>query len=311
MLLNTVDCRQLKALNATTALNKSWGMDLENMQMRCCSVIFALNNQRIRPRGELSEQSTCHTSPLSTRHLAMWPKIISLEILKIFALVLIGLIYVGVEVYSFFGLRGNYLRTVHHKNFRNVNYPHSKFAICAIAKDEDEFLVEWMEYHIKLGASRVYLFDNNSTRPQNLYIMDYIRSDFVEYFTVGDNKLPNSQLYVYERCLHEFGYRHDYMAFIDIDEFIVVKNKSLSIPDILDEYDDCGGLTLNWMLHGPSGHIQRPKGKIQDAYHKCFKHPLIKSIVNTQRVVGIQSNPHSFHYNFGYYACDTSHNRYL
>ena len=239
----------------------------------------------------------------------MWPKIIPLEILKIFALVLIGLIYVGVEVYSFFGLRGNYLRTVHHKNFRNVNYPHSKFAICAIAKDEDEFLVEWMEYHIKLGASRVYLFDNNSTRPQNLYIMDYIRSDFVEYFTVGDNKLPNSQLYVYERCLHEFGYRHDYMAFIDIDEFIVVKNKSMSIPDILDEYDDCGGLTLNWMLHGPSGHIQRPKGKIQDAYHKCFKHPLIKSIVNTQRVVGIQSNPHSFYYNFGYYACDTSHNR--
>ena len=63
------------------------------------------------------------------------------------------------------------------------------------------------------------------------------------------------------------------------------------------------------MLFGCAGQILEPKGKVRETFHKCYKHPLVKTIVNTKRVVGIKSDPHTFRYVFGYYACDTSHNR--
>lgn len=204
---------------------------------------------------------------------------------------------------------GRYFRSIYRTKYREVNYPHSKFAICAIAKDEDEYLTEWVEHHAKLGASRIYLFDNNSTRPQNLFLMDYIRSGFVEYFTIGGYKEPNAQLHAYERCLHEYRDQHDYIAFIDVDEFIVINNSARSVPDILDDYSDCGGLALNWMIFGSAGQIQQPKGRVLETFHQCYKHPLVKLIVNTQRAIGIKSNPHSFQYVYGSHACDTSHNR--
>ena len=90
---------------------------------------------------------------------------------------------------------GHYFRSIYQAKYREVNYPRSKFAICAIAKDEDEYLPEWIDHHAKLGASRIYLYDNNSTRPQNIFIMDYIRSGIVEYFTIGGYKEPNAQLH--------------------------------------------------------------------------------------------------------------------
>ena len=73
-------------------------------------------------------------------------------------------------------------------------------------------------------------------------------------------------------------------GFIDVDEFIVPANimKGEKITDVLKIYEskNIGGLALNWMIFGHSGHETRPVGGVLSSYNKCVINNLIKTIGN-------------------------------
>ena len=186
-------------------------------------------------------------------------------------------------------------------------------ALCLIVKDDLD-LEEWVEYHLALGVGRVYLFDDNSTHPPLLPVVHrFISSGHVVYRYLSDplpphtldKWAPNKQLFVYRQCIREFGEQHVFMGFIDSDEFIVLRNPADRLLDILERYRNYGGLTLNWMMFGSSGHITRPAGGVLRNYHKCHKNHHVKSIVNLRYVKDICS-PHRFYYKSGYYAVDSN-----
>lgn len=39
-------------------------------------------------------------------------------------------------------------------------------SICAIVKDEDKDIREWLNYHFAIGFEHVLIYDNNSRNPQ-------------------------------------------------------------------------------------------------------------------------------------------------
>src|SRR6266536_1517740 len=56
-----------------------------------------------------------------------------------------------------------------HGNFPSINLRECSlaaeptFALCAILKDEADYIEEWLAFHILQGVSRVILYDNNSS----------------------------------------------------------------------------------------------------------------------------------------------------
>ena len=56
------------------------------------------------------------------------------------------------------------------------------------------------------------------------------------------------QLYIYSKCIRNHGSRHRWMAFIDADEFFVIKDGTPGLPALLREYEDFGGLAVNWQV---------------------------------------------------------------
>lgn len=176
----------------------------------------------------------------------------------------------------------------------------SEVAICAVAKNERE-IHEWVEYHYKLGIEKFYIYDNGDI-DEKQYLKDFIQQGVVS-LAVDTSLAP--QLKIYHQCLKEHRHHHRWIAFIDVDEFIVTKN-SCSIPSILKRYERYGGLTLSWMMFGSSGHEKKPPGGVLGNYWKCFKFEHIKSIVNTRYTLTHKGNPHSFTYRPGYYAVDTN-----
>ena len=43
--------------------------------------------------------------------------------------------------------------------------------------------------------------------------------------------------------------RHQWMAFVDADEFIVIRDPAIaSLPQLLREYADYGALVINWQV---------------------------------------------------------------
>ena len=57
-----------------------------------------------------------------------------------------------------------------------------KIALCAIAKNENLYIREWVEYYMKLGFSNIILYDNNNINGECFeeVINDYIESGFVK-----------------------------------------------------------------------------------------------------------------------------------
>jgi hypothetical protein len=179
--------------------------------------------------------------------------------------------------------------------------------MCLVYKNE-YYLDEWVEYHKQLGCSKFYLFDNNSSFLTPESVLHYVDTGLVEIRTLGNEHGVMKQLKAFTTCITEFGHLHDFMGFIDSDEFIVIKDKTKLIPDILKAYTEYGGLTLNWMVFGSSGHIKKPPGGLLKNYYKCYPNFHIKTIVNLAYVSNT-INPHYFHYKDNKYAVDIAGNK--
>eukprot|EP01035_Chromulina_nebulosa_P027783 gene27783-36583_t len=120
--------------------------------------------------------------------------------------------------------------------------------------------------------------------------------------------VQQSKMYLRHNCFaicFAHKRKHRFIGFIDTDEFIVTANPSASIPLILSQYEQFGGLALSWMSFGSSGHIRRPVGGVIANYQWCFPNRHIKSIVNTKHTLGPSLNTHAFNFVANYSAVTT------
>lgn len=168
--------------------------------------------------------------------------------------------------------------------------------VCAIAKNEDDFVEEWVKYHLSIGFEHIYIYDNNSAVPVSKILSNYIDANLVS--VIDFPRADDQQRAAYVDALQKYGEQCRWMAFIDIDEFIVPK-KTNDIRDLLDGYCDYGGLAIHWKVMGSCGHKKRPVGGVIKNYTSvvCYDNH-IKSIVQPSKVTKVFT-PHSFGYKNG------------
>jgi len=89
----------------------------------------------------------------------------------------------------------------------------SYFALCLIVKNDPD-IVEWIDYHQKMGCSKIYVFDHSSHPPLNSTIVSYIDSGLVDYNYISGKFKPNPQIKVYGDCIERYRNRHTFMVCI-------------------------------------------------------------------------------------------------
>ncbi len=142
----------------------------------------------------------------------------------------------------------------------------SGVALVAIVKDEERYIGEWLDYHMLVGARHAYVYNNGSTDRT----CDVLRqSRWAERVTIipwrNFDAAIRIQNAAYNHALANFGSRYRWMAFIDIDEFIVPKHcDDLNLA--LNDFDDVAALSLPWHMFGPSGHATRPATLVVESY---------------------------------------------
>jgi hypothetical protein len=117
--------------------------------------------------------------------------------------------------------------------------------ICCIALNEEKYIDEWTSYHLKLGFSKIYIYDNSQEN-----VLAYLQSDKI-HVTHFPGKLR--QWESYNNFLQNYGMNHRWCAIIDCDEFIVLKKHS-NILDFLQIHLQSGALGINWVLFGSNNH---------------------------------------------------------
>ncbi len=124
-------------------------------------------------------------------------------------------------------------------------------AICCIAKCENHYLKEWADYHLDLGFKHIYIYDNNDEDGERIEPL-FVGYDNVTVFDCrGKIKYQKP---AYADFYHRYGNNYDWIAFIDVDEFITFSEKSgiRTINEFLHTFDGkkVDVIQINWMLYG-------------------------------------------------------------
>ena len=176
------------------------------------------------------------------------------------------------------------------------------FALCAIAKDEDAYIEEWIHFHSIVGVEHFFIYDDGSRTPLSKTLKEYIVSGLA---TVLRPPQPTDQMRTYTDCLRTHGGRCRWLGFIDVDEYLVPRGVD-DIRRLLFMKEEYAGLAVSQVFFCSSGRVSRPAVPQIQAYDECLpyedavnKH--IKSIVQpklTKRAL----TGHNFEYREGFYC---------
>ena len=172
-----------------------------------------------------------------------------------------------------------------------------KNAICAIFKNEAPYLREWVQFHRLQGFERFHLYNNESTDDWMPELWDLISSGFV---TIHDWPGKAQQIPAYKDFIGKSKnqYKYNWVAFIDIDEFLYCRS-GRPVAQLLNDYNQYAAIEAGWICFGTSGHKTKPEGLVIDNYtmraelsfEENTKH--VKSVVRPVRVFNL-TDPHEF-----------------
>lgn len=144
--------------------------------------------------------------------------------------------------------------------------PKHRFSLVACARWETRYILEWIAYHRSIGFDHLYLYCNDDD-PAALY-------ETVLPLTVGDEPFVTFiyysyvglQFQMYFHFLRNYLPETEWMIFLDIDEFLVLKGVD-DIGTFAREFpDDIDALYFNWCSFGHNDHQTRTEGSVLANY---------------------------------------------
>ena len=134
-----------------------------------------------------------------------------------------------------------------------------KIALVTMAKDEDLYIQEWIDYHLKLGFDSIYIYQNN-WRFKNQIPND--RVHFLEWDVDSTKPEVGQKTWEWNRhskCYSNFGKdyynQYEWAAFFDVDCFLTLKQTD-DVKEFISKFDDVKQqqVVINFAFFGDNGH---------------------------------------------------------
>lgn len=170
-----------------------------------------------------------------------------------------------------------------------------KLGITAIVKDELAYIEEWLLFHKLQGISSFFLYDNDDSPGKLKELCDrYSELNITVYPWPG----AKAQLGAYEHSIYCHRDTVDWMAFIDVDEFLYSPS-GMTLPEVLHSYGDASIVAVHWLMFGSSGRAFKDSGLVIERFTKrgAKVNEHVKSICRMSDLQGIGYNPHTFRTN--------------
>jgi len=187
-----------------------------------------------------------------------------------------------------------------------------ELSVVAILKNEAPYVREWIEYYRLVGATKFYLYDNDSQDNVKEVIRDYIESGIVVYKRYPGKYRQNS---AYTEAINNYASKTRLMAVVDLDEFIVPADDKVDLinllKNILRQKACAAGVAIPWLMYGSSHHKKRPEGLVIDNYLRRAQDSFmlnaksfmlnVKTVFNPRLANGY-NNPHYPIYKYGAFS---------
>lgn len=152
--------------------------------------------------------------------------------------------------------------------------------IVCIAKSEQDYIVEWVTYHLALGFQKIFIYDNEDTPTYaKLFTDPRVEVGFLPgkwYW----NAPQYEALARFKRDILESRGGITHCAHIDIDEFIVFKQHK-TVQEFITQYftGDTKAIVMNWKFFGSNFHAYQTSEPVLKRFYRCGTgHPLYKTL---------------------------------
>ncbi len=173
-------------------------------------------------------------------------------------------------------------------------------AIVLIVRNEARHIAEWARFHHDAGVAQFIVYDNACSDGTIEVLRASLPVDALtvipwaqpRFRTITGREIHN-QVLAYAHALMNFGPRFRWMAFIDVDEFLVPVAAN-SIPQAMEGLDEAAHVSLPWQMFGRGGHDTPPEGGVVANYLQraadpfALRHGLnFKCLVDPARVTEV------------------------
>ena len=117
-----------------------------------------------------------------------------------------------------------------------------RVALVCIAKNEEHYIKEWCDYHLKLGFDQIFIYQND-------WVCDLEMKNVIKLTMDG----PTKQMEAYNTFIKTYHQEFDWVAFFDVDEFLVLK-KHTDVKNFISDYSRHDGIGINWVVFGSNNH---------------------------------------------------------
>ena len=126
----------------------------------------------------------------------------------------------------------------------------TKVAVVTLAKNENHYIREWIEYHKSIGVDKFYIGDNNEVGDDSLtkVLEDYIKDEIVNVIDIRGQIRPQRRFL--SLTISNISEGYDWVGVFDIDEFV-----RLNGFDNIGNFLSLGQVGLYWKYYTDNGLI--------------------------------------------------------
>ena len=165
--------------------------------------------------------------------------------------------------------------------------------IVALAKFEQDYIEEWVIYHLAMGFDRIYLYDNEDVPTYNKILRRFGNQVIITH--VKGNDFPIGVQYLaLQHFMENFVPLHniEYVLHSDIDEFVCLK-KHANIKAFIKDYfqPNIAGISICWRYFGSSGLTKKTDEPVTSRFRRCALKgdKLMKTLFKTELFTGFVS----------------------
>ena len=150
-----------------------------------------------------------------------------------------------------------------------------RVVLCCIAKNEELYINDFVNYYLKIGFDTIYIYDNNEKdKPLK------VNNDRAKVFNSRGIKKAGFQKEIYTMFYNKYKDTFDWCLFVDIDEFLI------NVPNIkvllsLPMYKRYNQMRFIWKLYGDDNLITRDMAKpVYKVFKKVVNSSLARNLQN-------------------------------
>ena len=167
-------------------------------------------------------------------------------------------------------MAGTYDLWIEGKVFQMKDEDEDKYIVVCCAKNENDYIIEFVEHYFKLGFDKIMIADNNEIGDDSLSktLSEYVNDGRVEIFDLRGMKLFMANFY--SMFSREGNYK--WAFYCDCDEFLEFNGYD-NVKDFLSTKENVNAIDINWVTYCNNGLIVKDNGGVQERFN--YPIPLI------------------------------------